>query len=81
MRAYHLDDELAEYQKTDLDILMSLNTAEERQVWIESVDDQDFYYGLALLQVAAIKEIEYELDQSGDYSDAVNLFEYIKSLN
>lgn len=81
MQAYHRDDELEYHQKVDLDILMSLKTTEERQVWIESVDDQDFYYGLALLQVAAIKEIEYELDKSNDYTDAVNLIEYIKSLN
>lgn len=81
MQAYHRDDELEYHQKIDLDILMSLKTAEERQVWIESVDDHDFYYGLALLQVAAIKEIEYELDKSNDYADAVNLIEYIKSLN
>lgn len=81
MQAYHRDDELEYHQKIDLDILMSLKTTEERQVWIESVDDHDFYYGLALLQVAAIKEIEYELDKSNDYADAVNLIEYIKSLN
>lgn len=81
MQAYHLDDELSYNQKVDLDILMSLNTPEDRQAWIQSVDDHDFYYGLALLQVAAFKEIEYEIEKVKDYSAANSYIAYIKSLN
>lgn len=74
-----MSDELTRDQKTDLYILMSLKTKSEKQQWIDSVDMDQFYYGLSLLQVAAY--IEMESQEGNDYADAVNLIEYIKSLN
>ena len=81
MYAYRMDDEFTEDQKSDLDLLMSLKTQEDKQEWVDSVDKSDFYYGLALLQVAAFKELEYDLDKTQDYSTAASIIEYIKSLS
>ena len=74
-----MSDELTRDQKTDLYILMSLKTKAEKQQWIDSVDSDQFYYGLSLLQVAAY--IEMESQEGDEFSDAVNIIEYIKSLN
>lgn len=79
--AYRMDDEFNEDQKNDLDLLMSLNTKEDKENWLRSVDEEDFYYGMSLLLAASIKEQEYELDKTQDYSTAASVIEYIKSLS
>ena len=69
VKAYMLDDELSLGQKRDLDILMSLRTKEQKRSWIDSVDSGDYYYGISLLLVAHIKEIEFIAD-TGDLAEA-----------
>lgn len=58
--AYHLDDELTPEQKNDLDILTSLRGADEINEWMEAVGWADVAYGISLMEIAAIKELELE---------------------
>ena len=60
MQAFELDDELTPDQKNDLRILTSLRGAEEIQEWMEAVDWFDVAYGISLMEIAAIKELERE---------------------
>lgn len=79
--AYLMDNELTEAQKGDLNLLMALKTQEDKQNWIDAVDQEDFYYGLALLQVAALKELDKQVNTISDCVDSVRIWDYIKSLN
>jgi len=60
MEAFELDDELTPDQKNDLRILTQLRGPEEIQEWMEAVDWFDVAYGISLMEVAAIKELELE---------------------
>jgi len=60
MEAFELDDELTPDQKNDLRILTSLRGVDEIQEWMEAVDWFDVAYGISLMEVAAIKELERE---------------------
>ena len=67
--AYHLDDELTPEQKADLDVLLSLKSTEMRQEWADAVGDEGISYGLALLEIAALKELERDTEHD-DFIDA-----------
>lgn len=58
MEAFELDDELTPDQKNDLRILTQLRGPEEIQEWMEAVDWFDVAYGISLMEIAAIKELE-----------------------
>ena len=58
MEAYELDDELTPDQKNDLRILTQLRGPEEIQEWMEAVGWFEVAYGISLMEVAAIKELE-----------------------
>jgi hypothetical protein len=60
MHAFELDDELTPDQKNDLRILTSLRGSEEIQEWMAAVDWFDVAYGISLMEIAAIKELEQE---------------------
>lgn len=78
--AYKLDDELTPDQKNDLNILISLDTPDQKQEWLDSVDQGDFYYGLSLLEVAALKELERDTEH-GSREEAKSVIDYIKTLS
>ena len=58
MEAFELDYELTPDQKNDLRILTQLRGPEEIQEWMEAVDWFDVAYGISLMEIAAIKELE-----------------------
>ena len=68
MHAFELDDELTPSQKNDLRILNSLRGAEEIQEWMDAVDWFDVAYGISLMEIAALKELELETE----YSDCID---------
>ena len=74
MHAFELDDELTPDQKNDLRILTSLRGGDEIQEWMEAVDWFDVAYGISLMEVAAIKELELETvyDQCIDAKIAIS---------
>jgi hypothetical protein len=77
--AYKLDDELTPDQKNDLSILISLKTDEEKNAWINSVDEYDFYYGLSLLEIGALKELERDTENVA-CNEAKSIIDYIMAL-
>ena len=62
IEAFELDDELTPDQKNDLRILTSLQGPEEIQEWMQAVDWFDVAYGISLMEIAAIKELERETE-------------------
>lgn len=60
MEAYEEDDELTSDQKNDLRILFSMRGKDDIQEWMESVDWFDVAYGISLMEVAALKQLERE---------------------
>tara|TARA_B110000503_G_scaffold141270_1_gene234254 strand:- start:863 stop:1117 length:255 start_codon:yes stop_codon:yes gene_type:complete len=75
--AFELDDELNDSQKEDVRIMMSLDTKDEINNWMECVGWDDVKYGLALLEVAHIKELESET-QNKPFPDALKIIKKFK---
>ena len=55
-------------QLSDLAILMSLNTPELMNEWIDAVGPDDVNYGLALLRTAALDMLD-QMDMDPDAAD------------
>ena len=66
------------YQVNDLKILMNLNTNEQRRAWIRSVDEDDFNYGIALLQVAALEALD---EETADMTEFPKVRALLKKIN
>ena len=78
--AFELDDELNDDQKNDIRILVSLKNTEEVQEWMEAVGWEDVLYGMTLLEVAALKELDTIVGEMHSYPDAHHFLKrYIQS--
>jgi len=62
------------YQSTDLRILMSLNTKEQMQEWMDAVGTEDFHYAMTLLETAAeltlLEDIDAIVEADPSFIDA-----------
>tara|TARA_R110000822_G_scaffold100807_2_gene226731 strand:- start:633 stop:884 length:252 start_codon:yes stop_codon:yes gene_type:complete len=62
------------YQSQDIRILMSLNTKEQIQEWMDAVGPEDFEYALDLLETAAeltlIEDIDAIVETDSSFIDA-----------
>lgn len=68
--AFELDNELTTEQKDDLRIMLSLRGKEQIQEWMDAVGYEDVMYGISLMEIAAIKELEREITDSEHMVDA-----------
>lgn len=68
--AFELDDELNEDQKNDIRILISLRSSEVIQEWMEAVGIRDVLYGMSLLEVAALKELDVITNGMEEFPEA-----------
>ena len=53
---------LTQEQQSDVALLMSLNTPELIQEWIEAVGKEDVAYGISLLHIAAYEATDNHID-------------------
>ena len=67
--AFQDDNELTPDQKNDLSILLSLKGEQEIQEWMDAVDWIDVAYGISLMEIASIKELE-KVTEHDDCIDA-----------
>jgi hypothetical protein len=66
------------YQSTDLRILMSLQTPEDIQEWMEAVGPDDVCYGLALIECAALAALDEDVAGMDFYPDAQAVINRVK---
>jgi hypothetical protein len=62
------------YQSQDIRILMSLNTKDQIQEWMDAVGPEDFEYAVGLLEIAAemtlIEDIDAIVETDSSFIDA-----------
>lgn len=66
------------YQSTDLRILMSLQTPEDIQGWMEAVGPDDVFYGLSLIECAALALLDEDVAEMASYPDAMAVINQVK---
>jgi hypothetical protein len=66
------------YQSIDLRILMSLQTPQDMQEWAEAVGPDDVFYGLSLMECAALAMLDADVDAMHAYPDAMAVINRIK---
>jgi len=66
------------YQSIDLRILMSLQTPQDMQEWAEAVGPDDVFYGLSLMECAALAMLDADVDAMHAYPEAMAVINRIK---
>ena len=60
-----------QYQEQDLRIILSLNTPELMQEWALAVGPEDVYYGLSLVECAALAMLDEDVEAMTAYPEAM----------
>lgn len=68
---------MTERDAANLSFLMSLDTREKWETWAKSVDQDDMNYASSLLECARLELVDQHVTNTGDYTEAFMLFEYI----
>lgn len=66
------------YQSVDLRILMSLQTPQDIQEWAEAVGPDDVFYGLSLIECAALAMLDEDVAAMASYPDAMAVIQKVK---
>ena len=66
------------YQSVDLRILMSLETPGDIHEWIEAVGPDDVFYGLSLIECAALAMLDEDVAAMTAYPDAMAVIQKVK---
>lgn len=66
------------YQSTDLRILMSLQTPEDIQEWMAAVGPDDVFYGLSLMECAALAMLDEDVAALTAYPEAMAVINQVK---
>ena len=66
------------YQSVDLRILMSLQTPEDIQEWMAAVGPDDVFYGLSLMECAALAMLDEDVAALTAYPEAMAVINRIK---
>jgi hypothetical protein len=66
------------YQSVDLRILMSLQTPKDIQEWMEAVGPDDVFYGLSLIECAALAMLDEDVAALTAYPEAMAVINRIK---
>jgi hypothetical protein len=66
------------YQSIDLRIIMSLQTPQDIQEWMEAVGEEDVFYGLSLIECAALAMLDEDVEAMTTYPDAMAVINRIK---
>jgi hypothetical protein len=66
------------YQSTDLRILMSLQTPEDIQEWIEAVGPDDVCYGISLMECAALASLDEDVAAMTAWPEAQAVIQKVK---
>ena len=66
------------YQSTDLRIIMSLQTPEDIQEWMEAVGKDDVFYGLSLIECAALAMLDEDVAAMTAYPEAMAVINQVR---
>ena len=66
------------YQSVDLRILMSLQTPEDIQEWMEAVGPDDVFYGLSLIECAALAMLDEDVAAMPSWPEAQAVIQKVK---
>ncbi len=66
------------YQSVDLRILMSLQTPEDIQEWMAAVGPDDVFYGLSLMECAALAMLDEDVAALTAYPEAMAVINQVK---
>jgi hypothetical protein len=66
------------YQSIDLRILMSLETPQDIQEWMEAVGPDDVFYGLSLIECAALAMLDADVDAMHAYPEAMAVINQVR---
>lgn len=66
------------YQSTDLRILMSLQTPEDIQEWMEAVGPDDVSYGLSLMECAALAMLDEDVAAMTAWPEAMAVIRQVQ---
>ncbi len=66
------------YQSTDLRILMSLQTPEDIQEWMEAVGPDDVCYGISLIECAALAMLDEDVAAMTSWTEAQAVIQKVK---
>ena len=68
---------MTERDTANLLFLLSLDTREKWETWAKAVGQDDMNYASALLECARLDLIDQHVTNTGDYTEAFMLFDYI----
>jgi hypothetical protein len=66
------------YQSIDLRILMSLETPSDIQEWMAAVGEADVFYGLSLIECAALAMLDADVDAMHVYPEAMAVINQVR---
>lgn len=69
---------MSEYDRQNLEFLMTLDTPQKWAQWAQAVDYDDLCYAETLLQVARLEVIDKIVENHSDLGEAQMLVQYIK---
>ena len=67
-----------QYQITDLQIIMNLETKEDMREFAETVGHEDIQYGLALLETLALAVLDEETESMAEFPQALEVIERVR---
>jgi hypothetical protein len=69
-----------EYQERDLRIMLSLNTQEQMKIWALAVGPEDVYYGLSLVECAALAMLDADVEAMKSYPEAMAVINQVRGV-
>jgi hypothetical protein len=69
-----------EYQEQDLRIILSLKTPEQMQEWAWAVGPEDAFYGLSLVECAALAMLDQDVEAMTSYPEAMAVINSVRGV-
>jgi hypothetical protein len=67
-----------QYQEQDLRIILSLKTPEQMQEWALAVGPEDAFYGMSLVECAALAMLDQDVEAMTSYPEAMAVINSVR---
>ena len=67
-----------QYQEQDLRIILSLTTPEQMQEWALTVGPDDTFYGMSLVECAALAMLDEDVEAMTTYPEAMAVIDRVR---
>ena len=68
------------YQEQDLRIILSLKTPEQMQEWALAVGPEDAFYGMSLVECAALAMLDQDVEAMTSYPEAMAVINSVRGV-